>query len=205
EVLSLASDTLTFVPVMGLDVAAKTLLRIWNTIDLVEANRRSCLDLAFRCATILYSIRQEIIKAGHSVAQSLEDPIEKLTEAFYGIERFINTQSSRPFLIRYLRQDEDLRSLRICDQNLADALSLFKISIQMRILALAALQDYHPGEGTKKGKGAEASLNTNQDLAAGLTAIRVSQSFIMLGSLIMPDNANSSHPVVSLPFSHEIA
>ncbi|KIJ41012.1 hypothetical protein M422DRAFT_255862 [Sphaerobolus stellatus SS14] len=43
EVLSLASDTLTFVPVMGLDVVAKTLLRIWNTIDLVEVCQSALL------------------------------------------------------------------------------------------------------------------------------------------------------------------
>lgn len=36
EVLSLGGDLLTFVPVPGLDVAAKLLLSIWDAIEMVE-------------------------------------------------------------------------------------------------------------------------------------------------------------------------
>lgn len=43
-------------------------------------NRSACLRLTDRCATILFSIREEIFDAGDNVGDELRDPILRLVE-----------------------------------------------------------------------------------------------------------------------------
>ncbi|KAF8528486.1 hypothetical protein BU17DRAFT_37976 [Hysterangium stoloniferum] len=134
EALLVGVDTLTLVPVGGLDIAGKVLLTIWQGIQAVETNRLSCLRLTERCANIYYSVREEINIAGPQIAETLREPVEKLTESFRGIEKFINKQVSRPFFKRYLKRDEDARRIIACDASLTDSVSLFSVAIQVRML-----------------------------------------------------------------------
>jgi abelson tyrosine-protein kinase 1 len=99
EVLFTGVDLLQFAPVPGLDTAGKILLGIWDAVEMVEVsvmdtpfaavsvdtgslqtNRLAALRLIERCANILISIRGEIADAGHTVAEELRAPIEKLVK-----------------------------------------------------------------------------------------------------------------------------
>ncbi|KAF9523670.1 hypothetical protein CPB83DRAFT_862451 [Crepidotus variabilis] len=134
EVLTVGVEFLDLAPIPGLQTAAKTLLGIWDAAQAVDMNRLSCLRLTERCADILISIRLEIHEAGDVVEQELEAPISKLEESYLTIYRFMDKQVHRPWLKRYLKRDEIMGEISGCDVALRDALALFNISIQIRIL-----------------------------------------------------------------------
>ena len=54
--------------------------------------------------------------------------------SFISILNFLQTQTRRLFLQRYLKRDEVLGQIRLCDTSLADALGLFGIFIPIPIL-----------------------------------------------------------------------
>ncbi|KAJ7163568.1 hypothetical protein C8R43DRAFT_285859 [Mycena crocata] len=136
EALLLTSELLDVVPVPvpGLQQAAKILLGIWDSVQRVDINRLACLRLTERCAEILLSVREEIKDAGEQVGDELAMPIEKLVGSFTRVHNFMLKQSHRPFLKRYLRREEIVREIAGCDKAVGEALSMFGISIQIRIL-----------------------------------------------------------------------
>ncbi|THH14319.1 hypothetical protein EW146_g5999 [Bondarzewia mesenterica] len=136
EALFAGVDLLRFAPVPGLEVAGSVLLNIWDALEMVEMNRLACLRLTERCADILISVRQEIIDAGNAVSNELQAPIAKLNTSFENVYVFLQKQAHRPFLHRYLKRDEILRSIAYCDAGLSDALGMFGVSIQIRTLKL---------------------------------------------------------------------
>ncbi|GJJ14060.1 hypothetical protein Clacol_008317 [Clathrus columnatus] len=145
EAAEIGADALEFVPAIGLSVCARILVNIWNHVQEVETNRLSCLALTERCANILFSIRAEIDVVGDEVADSLREPMEKLTESFRRIEHFVSRQVSRPFLKRYLKRDEDSRKIIYCEASLTDTVSLFNVAIQLRMLkGIQELSHVHP-------------------------------------------------------------
>ncbi|THG99343.1 hypothetical protein EW026_g2979 [Hermanssonia centrifuga] len=203
EALSIAADVLEFAPVAGLSEAARVLLGIWEAVQQVDLNKMVCLRLTERCATMLISIREEIVEAdglisrsppsrllgspGHNgspgnrqgspglqhqspklleasseekehdtprmsdsqrslpgetvsasgwnaVGDELRAPLERLVAAFNQVLTFLEKQNRRPFLKRYLKRDEIQNQLTACDAALNDALGMFGLSIQIRIL-----------------------------------------------------------------------
>ncbi|KAJ7438285.1 hypothetical protein B0H11DRAFT_591673 [Mycena galericulata] len=97
-------------------------------------NRLACLRLAERCANLLLSVRQETHERGDKVEKEMVKPLDKLVEAFTRVRDFLLQQAHRPFLKRYLKRDETLRQIANCDTAVSDALGMFSISVQMRIL-----------------------------------------------------------------------
>ncbi|KZT21885.1 hypothetical protein NEOLEDRAFT_1072805 [Neolentinus lepideus HHB14362 ss-1] len=134
EALRIGVDVMEFVPAMGLQEAARALLGIWDALQYVELNRMACLRLTERCADILLSVKDEIDQAGEAVANELEEPLQKLIDAFHGVYNFLTKQVHRPFLKRYLKRDDIAREIAGCDTALGDALEMFGIRIQVRIL-----------------------------------------------------------------------
>ncbi|KAH9921625.1 uncharacterized protein B0H18DRAFT_1121320 [Fomitopsis serialis] len=134
EALVISSELLEFAPLPGLRVAALALLDIWEALQMVDVNRMACLRLTERCATILYSVREEIAEAGDHVGEELLYPIQRLVESFTQVHRFLQKQNHRPFIKRYLKRDEIQRHIGVCDSALTDALGMFSLSIQIRIL-----------------------------------------------------------------------
>ncbi|KAJ7772628.1 hypothetical protein DFH07DRAFT_167310 [Mycena maculata] len=136
DALLLTSEFLNVVPVPvpGLQAAAKILLGIWDSVQGVDLNRLACLRLTERCAEILLSVREEVNGAGDQVGDELAMPIGKLLRSFTGVHTFMLKQAHRPFLKRYLKRDEIIRDIAGCDKALGDALSMFGLSIQIRIL-----------------------------------------------------------------------
>ncbi|KAI0049057.1 hypothetical protein FA95DRAFT_1538888 [Auriscalpium vulgare] len=136
EVLFIGVDLLRLAPVPGLEIAGFMLLNIWDALEMVEMNRLASLRLTQRCADILIAVRQEIVDAGNAVSEELELPIQRLNKSFEQVWVFLQKQAHRPFLKRYLKRDEILRSLAFCDASLSDALGMFGMSIQIRTLKL---------------------------------------------------------------------
>ncbi|KAI0742205.1 hypothetical protein C8Q80DRAFT_1186590 [Daedaleopsis nitida] len=134
ELLEVGVDVLRFAPIVGLEEAARTLLNIWDALQLVDINRLACLRLTERCATVLMSIREEIAEAGDDVGVELQSPLIRLLESYRQVHRFLVKQTHRPFIKRYLQRDEIQRALSGCHNSLNDALSMFNTSIQIRIL-----------------------------------------------------------------------
>lgn len=134
EALVISVEVLKLVPNSSLTGAAKTLVIIWEAYQLVDTNRQACLRLTERCAEALLSIHEEVKEAGDDVGEELIRPIAKLNEAFNKVHTFLQKQIQRPFLDRYLKRDEILLQIAECDASLRDALSMFSLSIQIRIL-----------------------------------------------------------------------
>ncbi|KAL5525571.1 hypothetical protein ACEPAG_6907 [Sanghuangporus baumii] len=134
DLLEISADVLRFAPIPGLEEAARVLLTIWDSLQLVETNRMACLRLTERCADILLAVREDIHEAGDQIGEELKVPMQKLVEAFKSVHVLLQKQVHRPFLKRYLKRDDILRNINGCDAALSDALSLFSMSIQIRTL-----------------------------------------------------------------------
>lgn len=111
-------------------------------------NTLGCLRLTERCAVILISVRAEIFEAGDVLARELAIPIRRLEEyvpfdiwlfehnslmflssrSFEGVYYFLNKQTTRPFLKRYLRRDQIFQDRAACDASLRDALTMFNVN-----------------------------------------------------------------------------
>lgn len=96
-------------------------------------------------------MREEIHDAGDMVGEELRWPLTKLTEyveppnaehitlgneliwlfcmfrSFTSVLFLLQKQVHRPFLKRYLKRDDVLRSINVCDAALNDALGLFSV------------------------------------------------------------------------------
>ncbi|OAX38567.1 hypothetical protein K503DRAFT_816887 [Rhizopogon vinicolor AM-OR11-026] len=120
------------------------LLAVWEAVDTVETNRIQCLRLTERCATAIFSVRAEIADAerdmqshGHGddgLAKEMEGPVGKLNECVRMVYDFLVKLNRRPFIKRFLRSDEIQQEIQACDKALGDAMQMFSISIQIRIL-----------------------------------------------------------------------
>ncbi|VDB84544.1 unnamed protein product [Peniophora sp. CBMAI 1063] len=131
DVLTAGVDLLQFAPIPALGIAGSILVSIWQAIETIEANDTSCLRLAERCAETLMAVHH---LAQPDVALELEEPVQKLQEAFTQIQTVLERQSQRPFFHRYLKREEMRRSIGHCETSLGDALGLFMIKIQLHTL-----------------------------------------------------------------------
>ncbi|KAK0432782.1 hypothetical protein EV421DRAFT_1457902 [Armillaria borealis] len=184
EALLLSQDLLEFAPVPGLQSIARTLLQIWDSLQLVDMNRLQCLRLTERCANILLSIRQEIHEAGDMVGAELTLPISKLTDAFNEVLVFLQKQIHRPFLKRYLRRDEILRQIAACDSGLQDAMETFGLSIQIRILKQVQASEQRRQKDTEVIiEELRRSSVISMDNALQLTGIREEETTPKLSAL----------------------
>ncbi|KAG5640616.1 hypothetical protein DXG03_007905, partial [Asterophora parasitica] len=150
DVLITSMELLEFVPVPGLASAARVLLNIWDALQQVDTNRLACLRLTERCADILLSVHEEVEEAGPSVIEELATPIAKLNESFAAVHTFLLKQVHRPFLKRYLKRDEILAHIRSCDATLTEALSMFGMKIQVRILKQVQAVDARRASDTQR-------------------------------------------------------
>lgn len=134
ELLVLGSDFLEFAPIPGLSPAARSLVEIWDAVQKVDLNTLTCLRLTGRCAETLISVRQEVHDAGSSVTLELQGPLHKLQEAFENVKQLFIKEAHRPFIKRYLKRDDIMRSISACDADIRSALDMFNLSVSIRIL-----------------------------------------------------------------------
>ncbi|KAF7353961.1 Protein kinase domain-containing protein [Mycena venus] len=134
DLLKVSTKVLNFVPVPGLDVAATLLLSIWDSVQGVDTNRLSCLRLTERCANLLLSVVQEVHEMGDKVEKEMKEPLQKLIQIFTQVRDLLIKQAHQPFLTRYLKWEQTMRDIAGCDTSLTNALSMFSLSVQIRIL-----------------------------------------------------------------------
>ncbi|KAJ6608478.1 hypothetical protein B0H10DRAFT_1815660 [Mycena sp. CBHHK59/15] len=134
DVLEVGSEVLKYAPIPGLEIAGSLLLNIWDNVQAVDMNRLACLRLTERCANLLLSVLEETHEAGDKVQKEMAKPIDTLVETFTQVRDFLLKQAHRPFLKRYLKRVEILTQIAICDTSLGDAMGMFSLSVQMRIL-----------------------------------------------------------------------
>ncbi|KAG1773258.1 hypothetical protein EV702DRAFT_582213 [Suillus placidus] len=147
--LMILGDVARLTPVPGLHEAARTLLAVWEAVDAVETNRLQCLRLTERCAMAIYSVRAEIADAERELesqqdehgavgvvglAEEMQGPVRKLNECIEMVRDFLLKLNRRPFIKRFLRSDEIQQEIQACDKALGDAMQMFSMSIQIRIL-----------------------------------------------------------------------
>ncbi|KAF7289995.1 Protein kinase domain-containing protein [Mycena chlorophos] len=141
DLLEVGAEVLDLVPIPGLQAAAQILLNIWDNVQGVDMNRLACLRLAERSANLLISVVQEVRSMGDKVEDEMQEPLEKLVETFTQVRDFLIKQAHRPFLKRYLKREDTVREISSCDTSLTDALSMFSISVQMRIYRQVTSQE----------------------------------------------------------------
>ncbi|KAG6894992.1 hypothetical protein C0993_010344, partial [Termitomyces sp. T159_Od127] len=152
-------------------------------------NRLQCLRLTERCADILLSVREEVKEAGDQVDKELQVPIAELTahsppnRSFHTVQSFLIKQVHRPFLKRYLKRDEIQTHIGTCHDRLMEALTMFGVSIQFRVLRsvekaerarradhraligmLSAIEEKTEGLGLSDGNG-HANVYTHATIA----------------------------------------
>ncbi|KAI9060350.1 kinase-like protein [Trametes sanguinea] len=97
-------------------------------------NRSACLRLTDRCATILISIHEDVAEARQEVGEVLRGPIARLVAAFDRIHGVVRKQFEGPFLKRYIQRKDHQGELSECHNDLCDALAMFSLAMQVRIL-----------------------------------------------------------------------
>ncbi|OAX33071.1 hypothetical protein K503DRAFT_869785 [Rhizopogon vinicolor AM-OR11-026] len=144
--LTILGDVSKLTPIPGLNEAARMLLAIWEAVDTVESNRSQCLRLIERCATAIFSVRAELADAERDMksqpcvhgdaglADEMRGPVGKLNECIGMVYDFLLKLNRRPFIKRFLRSDEIQHEIQACDKALGDAMQMFSISIQIRLL-----------------------------------------------------------------------
>ncbi|OJA20637.1 hypothetical protein AZE42_09915 [Rhizopogon vesiculosus] len=144
--LTILGDVSKLTSVPGLNEAARMLLAIWEAVDTVESNRTQCLRLTERCATAIFSVRAELADAERDMksqpgahgdgglANEMRGPVAKLNECIGMVYDFLLKLNRRPFIKRFLRSDEIQHEIQACDKALGDAMQMFSISIQIRLL-----------------------------------------------------------------------
>ena len=123
---------------------------------------------------------------------------QRCHRSFWRVERFINKQVTRPFLMRYLKRDEDARKIVACDTGLTDSVGLFSVAIQVRILKELHAQGHqvpqtpqqHPNDvlaaiATIRSAQVkhDAELDSADLYAAMRAALRMGSDFAMLDIL----------------------
>ncbi|KAJ6577758.1 hypothetical protein B0H19DRAFT_568412 [Mycena capillaripes] len=187
DLLEVGTEVLKFAPIPGLDVAASLLLSIWDNVQAVDMNRLACLRLAERCANLLLSVVQEVHEVGDKVEKEMAEPLEKLVATFTQVRDFLLKQAHRPFLKRYLKREETIREIAGCDTSLTDALSMFSLSVQMRIL--------------KQVKETEDRQEENRALLEALT--RAQQQGNALGITVDQGQVTPRQAPTALPAEHD--
>ncbi|KAJ6461227.1 hypothetical protein C8R47DRAFT_993608 [Mycena vitilis] len=182
DLLEVSTEALKFAPIPGLDVAASLLLNIWDNVQAVDMNRLACLRLAERCANLLLSVVEEVHEAGDKVEKTMAEPLEKLVVTFTQVRDFLIKQAHRPFLKRYLKREETVREIAGCDTSLTDALSMFSLSVQMRIL-----------------KQVKETENRQEENRALLEALARAQQGNVLGITVDQDQATPRQALSELP------
>ncbi|KAH6912074.1 TKL/TKL-ccin protein kinase [Coprinopsis sp. MPI-PUGE-AT-0042] len=132
----LESGILEYVPIPGLSIVAKCLVRIWNVVQGISNNRLRLLRLTERCAHVLLTIKRDVELAGERIHVSLQDALLALELAFDKVRLLAESQVQTPFLQRLIGNDATDEDFAACDEELNNALRMFSISVQISTMKL---------------------------------------------------------------------
>ncbi|KAJ6506728.1 hypothetical protein C8R45DRAFT_970377 [Mycena sanguinolenta] len=111
--------------------AAGQLLVIWNGVQAVQFSRLACLRLVERSANIFHSVLEESHEVGEGV---LDQPIEKFLVTLNQITELLAKLVHQPFLKRYMKREETLHEIEKCHTLLTESVTMFSMSLQIRVL-----------------------------------------------------------------------
>ncbi|KAF4568598.1 hypothetical protein EYR40_009997 [Pleurotus pulmonarius] len=144
ELLEFTLEVGEFIPVPGLQTAVKTLLKIWDVLQMVDQNRMSCLGLVQDCASTVLAIRDEINDAGLQFFPSNLGDLLIIgfrirawllaKSAFVDVLQLVEKLADMSFLKGYLKRDDISRQIKGCHGKLDKALDMFDRSIAVRAL-----------------------------------------------------------------------
>ncbi|KAI0746106.1 hypothetical protein C8Q76DRAFT_790402 [Earliella scabrosa] len=133
-ILEVSVDVLQLVPIAGLQEAARLVLKIWEAIEAVKHNQADCRRLAERSDALLKWVRSSIARAGNDVAAELEPDIDDFARSLRRVYDAINRVSNKSFIKRYLARNEVAKTLRGCNEELADVHDRLADAIAMATL-----------------------------------------------------------------------
>lgn len=201
-------------------IAARTsrcvaLLSPWSYLTThTQTNQMACMRLVERCATILISIRDEIVDAAQTSPETLvtlQPPVEKLVSTFLAIDRLMRKQVERSFLKRYIKRSDIQGQIRECNDMLTDAISVFGLSVQIRALKEVQASERNRKEMerrllTERRKTLDNKLITSNskeyDESFNLTADEDEDPLLDPSLPSSYASENGSMPTSSKPFAH---
>ncbi|KAI0742213.1 kinase-like domain-containing protein [Daedaleopsis nitida] len=136
EFLDIAQSAADFIPVPGLKAAAGALISVWEAVKLVTVNQAACFRLTERCATILISVHEEVVKAGSEAFVGLQDVLDRLIQSYHNVHVLFGEYAQFSFLKRYILRKDIERDLLEHQLRLNDILKVFTASVVVRIYHL---------------------------------------------------------------------
>ncbi|KAK7024978.1 kinase domain-containing protein [Favolaschia claudopus] len=137
QILPIAAEALSVVPIPALAPAAKILDSIWKSTNEVRSNRSACLRLTDRCANLLISIRDEMARHGDGVAHQLREPLGKLEESFKDVDLFLKEQVKWTFMHRFIRREEIRDDILRLNDVVNDCIEAFRMSADFSHMAVS--------------------------------------------------------------------
>ncbi|KAI0740373.1 hypothetical protein C8Q76DRAFT_790845 [Earliella scabrosa] len=131
DVIQLSTGFLQVVLIPGLDEAARLIVKIWDTIDVVKTNQRECLRIAMCSDNMLAWVRSLISDAGLVVTDALGKDIAQFVKSLSRIYDIICDISTKSFVNRYLKRKAIAHDLQGCHQELVDMYDRFTGSMQV--------------------------------------------------------------------------
>ncbi|KAF8216933.1 hypothetical protein K438DRAFT_1798039 [Mycena galopus ATCC 62051] len=131
EILPIAAEALSVVPIPALAPAAKILDSIWKSVNNVQIDRSACFRLTDRCASLLIEIQEAVSTSGDAVAHQLEPVLEKLQRSFSDIDLFVKNLVKASFTYRYIKREEIHQQILDLNQGVNDCLTLFYVRLSV--------------------------------------------------------------------------
>ncbi|TFK29122.1 hypothetical protein FA15DRAFT_677985 [Coprinopsis marcescibilis] len=132
----LETGVLEYIPIPGLGILAKGLVRIWQVVKEISNNRLRLLRLTQRCAVLLLNIKRDVESAGERVQVSCRNALDTLEGAFDKVLQLAQSQMHTPFLQRLLGGGNMDEKFEECDEELNSSLRLFSLTVQFNTMKL---------------------------------------------------------------------
>ena len=167
-------------------------------------------ESASECAETLISVRQEVHDAGSSVTLELQESFNKLREsvfpihqsseilwfinrAFENVKRLVIKEAHRPFIKRYLKQNDIMRNISSYDAEIRLVLDMFNVCIPS-VLSSLLYSCYHLQLSVSiriLKQSQESEKNRRIEVEALLTAVSSQKE--------QEQNPSNSHVIAYIP------
>ncbi|VDB84671.1 unnamed protein product [Peniophora sp. CBMAI 1063] len=141
DILASGKGLLQLAPIPGLDAVGSILLNIWDAARLIKANRKACLRLTERCATMIITVHARVRDAGGEVQAVLEGPLQGLHSAFNNVLDFLLRMKDMNVLRSLIQRNEDRDDIARCNSDLVYAMNLFQVEVSIVHIGETRRQD----------------------------------------------------------------
>ncbi|KDQ23602.1 hypothetical protein PLEOSDRAFT_1078986 [Pleurotus ostreatus PC15] len=134
ELLEFTLEVGDFIPVPGLQTAVKTLLKIWDVLQMVDVSFPPCLPLRCSVLPMLLAMSNDVVlgKAPPLVnfLFGLSLPWILSKSAFVEVLKLVEKIADMSFLKGYLKRDDISRQIKGCHGKLDKALDMFDYNVE---------------------------------------------------------------------------